>query len=282
MYQSHFAVCFLAASVLSACGGGGGSNAPAIIDPSPTIPDPDPAPVDPTPVEPTPVDPTPVEPTPVDPTPVDPTPVDPLPTIPSMSITLSQINTNASDFSAFINDLDESDPMTDLIPFDSIADLRAGGNATYDGAFYVYNSAARVDGYVGNAALAIGFADPNRPSVTGGADGFIYVDGPELAEVVESNDFSALPSGTPIFAADGAVVFSNGELTNTEGVATAAFYITGKLSADTGGGTSQSVNVAGAMAVLFDDDAAFGVGGNIDSSGFDLNSPEAFFYGTAN
>ncbi|MFT5272158.1 MAG: hypothetical protein ACI85V_002177, partial [bacterium] len=56
--------------------------------------------------------------------------------------------------------------------------------------------------------------------MSGGASGFVFVDGPELAAALETGDFIALPDDTPVFAATGDVTFSNGELANTAGVAT--------------------------------------------------------------
>ncbi len=250
MNHSSFMVWLLAATALLGCGGGGGSSrATEVLDAKPVVP--------------------------------EPTPAIPLPTIPSTSITLSQINANASGFAAFLNDIDAGEDLNEIPQLDSVATLQAAGNATYEGAFYVFNNAARVDGFVGNAAISIGFSDPRNPSVLGGADGFIYVDGPELADVVGSTDITALPSDTPIFAANGNVTFSNGELANTAGVAAAAFNMAGNLSADTGGGAMQSVDVGGAMAVLFDGDRAFGAGGDTSDSTFKLEQPEAFFFGVA-
>ncbi|MBB5722044.1 hypothetical protein FHS72_001668 [Loktanella ponticola] len=244
MNHSSLMVWLLAATASFGCGGGGSSSATEVLDAKPVIPD-------------------------------------PTPVIPSTSITLSQINANASGFAAFLNDIDAGEDLSEIPQLDSVATLQARGNATYEGAFYVFSNSARVDGFVGNAAISIGFSDPRNPSVVGGADGFIYVDGPELADIVGSNDISALPNDTPIFAVNGNVTFSNGELANTAGVATAAFNMAGNLSANTGGGITQSVDVGGAMAVLFDGDRAFGAGGDTSDSAFQLEHPEAFFFGVA-
>jgi hypothetical protein len=205
----------------------------------------------------------------------------PIPEISATPITLAQINSNGSDFAAFLTDIDARADLSEIPPLDSVADLQAQGSAIFEGAFYVYANAARVDGFVGNAALAVGFEDASNPTVTGGADGFVYVDGPELAEVIETDDFTALPNDTPTYVATGDIAFSNGELTNTVGVATAGFEIAGTLAADIGDGVSQTIDVTGAMGVLFDGNQAFGVGGDTDNSAFDLNTPEAFFFGTA-
>lgn len=215
------------------------------------------------------------------PTPTPDVPLPPTPPVVSASpITLAQVNANAAGFAALLTDLNGRDDPTELAPLDTVADLQARGSASYDGALYIYGNASRVDGFVGNSVIDVGFADPNSPTVTGSADGFIYVDGPELAAVIESETFDALPDDTPTFVADGGIRFTNGELANTSGVATAGFEIAGRLTADVDG-TTQTADVDGALVVLFDGNTAFGVGGNTDDPDFDLNAPEAFFFGTA-
>lgn len=197
-------------------------------------------------------------------------------------ITLGQINANAASFSDLISDISARNDLTELAPLDTIADVRANGAATFKGAFYVFTDAARLDGFVGLSTLEVGFENPNAPSVSGGASGFVFVDGPELAAALETGDFIALPDDTPVFATTGDVTFSNGELTNTAGVATAAFLIAGELTSDIGADEIQQVTIGGGMAVLFDGDNAFGVGGSISDPDFDLERPEAFFFGVAN
>lgn len=218
---------------------------------------------------------------PATPTPDTQTPAVTPPAVSDTSITLSQVNTNAAGFAALLTDIGARENLSELAPLDSVSDLQARGGATYDGVFYVYGNASRVDGFVGNSVIEIGFDDPSNPSVAGGADGFIYVDGPELAAVVETDSFVPIASDTPTFDAEGSITFTNGELANTSGVAAAGFEIAGTLSADTGGGTTQTVDVIGAMAVLFDGDQAFGVGGDISDPSFDLSTPEVFFFGNA-
>lgn len=218
--------------------------------------------------------------TPTPTAPVQDQPDAPPPVVPTTRITLGQINTNAAEFAELLSDLDARGDLTELAPLDTVADLQARGNASYAGAFYVYTNAARVDGFVGNGVVNVGFADSNAPTVTGGAGGFVYVDGPELASVIESDTFEVLSGDTPVYDADGTINFANGQLANTSGVATAGFEIAGRLTADVGG-TDQSLDVTGAMAVLFDGRQAFGVGGDTDDPNFDLSMPEAFFYGIA-
>jgi hypothetical protein len=197
-------------------------------------------------------------------------------------ITLGQINANAASFSDLISDISARSDLTELAPLDTVAVVRANGAATFEGAFYVFIDAARFDGFVGQCTLKVGFEDPNAPSVNGGASGFVFVDGPELAAVLETGDFIALPDDTPVFAATGDVTFSNGELANTAGVATAEFSIAGELASETGPDQTEQITIEGGMVVLFDGNRAFGVGGSILDPDFDLERPEAFFFGVAN
>jgi hypothetical protein len=210
----------------------------------------------------------------------DMTPTPMAPVIPSTPITLTQINANAAGFASLLTDVGAREDLTELAPLDTVATLQASGNATFEGAFYVFSNAARVDGFVGNGVVSIGFDDPTSPTVLGGADGFIYVDGPELAAVIETEDFVALPGDTPVYEATGNITFANGELANTAGVAAAGFEIAGSLRADTGAGIEE-IDVVGAMAVLFDGDQAFGIGGDTSDPAFDLSMPDAFFFGTS-
>ena len=183
-------------------------------------------------------------------------------------------------FIDLLNDIDADVDDTELAPTDTVADLQARGDATYEGALFVFNDAARVDGFVGNSVIAVGFDDPNTPTVTGAANGFIYVDGPELGSAVEIAGFLAIPDDTPTYAATGEIAFSSGELANTEGVAVATLNIAGTLTAQIGT-SNESVTLDGGIAVLFDDGQAFGVGGNDNDPDFDLTDPEVFFFGSS-